>query len=61
MAPKLLGPNWRIHRLGYDPKDNAEVFAGELEGKVQLHPLDEALQGGQYISPDYSGKPDWIV
>lgn len=53
--------NANAYRLGYDPKDNAETFARELEGKVQPHPLDEALQGGQYISPDYTGKPDWIA
>jgi uronate dehydrogenase len=53
--------NSNAYRLGYNPKDNAETFASELEGKIQPDPLDEVLQGGQYISPDYTGKPDWIA
>ena len=52
--------NANAYRLGYDPKDNAEVFAKELEGAVLGHALDESLQGGQYVSPDYTGKPEWI-
>ena len=53
--------NANAYRLGYDPKDNAETYAGEVAGIGFDHPLDEALQGGQYVSPDYTGKPDWIA
>lgn len=53
--------NSNAYRLGYDPQDNAETFAADLEGRVMDHTLDEALQGGQYVSPDYTGKPDWIA
>ena len=52
--------NSNAYRLGYAPQDNAEVYAAEVENIDLGHPLDDALQGGQYISPDYSGKPDWI-
>lgn len=52
--------NANAHRLGYAPKDNAEIFAGKLENLVFDNPLDDSLQGGQYVAPDYTGKPDWI-
>ena len=52
--------NSNAYRLGYDPKDNAEVHAKEVEAMVFDNALDESLQGGQYISPDYTGKPQWI-
>jgi uronate dehydrogenase len=52
--------NSNATRLGYEPKDNAETYAAKLDGVVFDHPLDDALQGGQYVSPDFTGKPDWI-
>ena len=53
--------NSNAYRLGYDPKDNAETYAAEVENIVFENPLDEALHGGQYVSADYTGKPDWIA
>ena len=52
--------NANAERLGYAPKDNAEVHAAKVEDVMLGHVLDDALQGGQYVSPDYTGKPDWI-
>lgn len=52
--------NANAYRLGYDPQDNAEIHAAELEGKLLGHALDDELQGGQYVSPDYTGNPEWI-
>ena len=49
--------NGNAYRLGYDPRDDAEVFAAELEGKVSGDPLNEAFQGGQFVPPDFSGDP----
>lgn len=47
--------NANAYRLGYDPKDNAEVFAAEVTGKVSANPLDEEFQGGGYVSPEFEG------
>jgi uronate dehydrogenase len=52
--------NSNAYRLGYDPKDSAEAYAKEVEHITLGHPLDEALHGGQYVSPDFSGKPEWV-
>lgn len=52
--------NSRIEALGYRPKDNAETYAKEVEGIVMDNPIDEAHHGGQYCSPDFSGKPEWL-
>lgn len=35
--------------LGYEPQDDAERFAGELEGRHD--PLDEVYLGGAFCSP----------
>src|SRR3569623_2353694 len=37
--------NSYAYRLGYDPQDNAEVFAAEVEGKVSGNPVSDELQG----------------
>jgi uronate dehydrogenase len=42
-------------RLGYDPQDNAEVFAAAVEGKVSGNPVSDELQGGDFVPPDFSG------
>ena len=52
--------NANAERLGYAPKDDAEVYAAKVAGVLLGHALDDTLQGGQYVSPDYTGKSDWI-
>lgn len=47
--------NANAHRLGYAPGDDAEAFAAELIGKTTGDPLDEAFQGGPFVSPDFTG------
>jgi len=47
--------NSNAYRLGYDPQDNAEVFAAEVEGKVSGNPVSDELQGGDFVPPDFSG------
>jgi uronate dehydrogenase len=53
--------NSNAFRLGYVPEDNAEVFAAELEGVHSDIDIDEALQGGQFVSPDFTGRKDWVL
>jgi uronate dehydrogenase len=47
--------NSNAYRLGYDPQDNAEAFAAEVESKVSGNPLSDELQGGDFVPPDFSG------
>jgi uronate dehydrogenase len=47
--------NSNAYRLGYDPQDDAEVFAAEVEGKVSGNPVSDELQGGDFVPPDFSG------
>jgi uronate dehydrogenase len=47
--------NSNAYRLGYDPQDNAEVFAAAVEGKVSGNPVSDELQGGDFVPPDFSG------
>jgi uronate dehydrogenase len=49
--------NANAFRLGYDPQDNAETYAAEVEGKVSGNPLEEDFQGGAFVPPDFSGDP----
>lgn len=53
--------NARAYELGYDPQDNAENWAPEVEHIVQTDPLDQALQGGQFVSPEFTGRKDWVL
>lgn len=52
--------NSNAYRLGYDPKDNAEIFAGELVGQVTDNPINEAFQGGGFVGPEFVGDPSRI-
>jgi uronate dehydrogenase len=47
--------NSNAYRLGYDPQDNAEAFAPEVEGKVSGNPVSDELQGGDFVPPDFTG------
>jgi uronate dehydrogenase len=50
--------NSNAYRLGYNPQDNAEAFAPEVEDKVSGNPLSDELQGGDFVPPDFSGNLD---
>ena len=50
--------NSNAYRLGYDPQDDAEVFAAEVEAKVSGKPLSDDFQGGDFVPPDFSGDPN---
>jgi uronate dehydrogenase len=40
--------------LGWEPKDSADPFAGQLAGKVSGDPVEERYMGGGFCSLDYS-------
>jgi uronate dehydrogenase len=52
--------NSNAYRLGYDPQDNAEAYAAEVEGKQSGDPLSDDFQGGNFVPPDFSGDPDTL-
>ncbi|WGF90457.1 NAD-dependent epimerase/dehydratase family protein [Marinivivus vitaminiproducens] len=52
--------NTNAHRLGYRPKDDAEVFAAELEDKTSGNALNETFQGGIFAEREFTGDPDAI-
>ena len=42
-------------RLGFEPRDDAEAFAPELESIGEADPVAEALQGGSSAGREYAG------
>jgi uronate dehydrogenase len=43
-------------KLGWVPKDTADVFAGQLSGKLSGDPVVERYQGGAYCGMEYTRK-----
>ncbi len=41
-------------KLGWLPQDSADVFAGQMAGKVSGNPINERYQGGVYTTFDYT-------
>jgi uronate dehydrogenase len=41
-------------KLGWLPQDTADVFAGQLAGKISDNPVNERYQGGAYTTFDYT-------
>jgi uronate dehydrogenase len=52
--------NSNAYRLGYDPRDNAEDYAGGVGHIITDDPIEEAFQGGGYASPEFVGDPGRI-
>ena len=49
-------------KLGWQPQDSADPYAGQLAGKLSGDPVEERYQGGAYTSIEYSRKapaPRW--
>ena len=45
--------------LGYQPEDDAEAYAAEVEGlKSEAGSRTETYQGGVFTEPDYTGRAD---
>lgn len=42
------------NKLGWQPLDSADAFAGQLSGKVSGDPVEERYMGGAFTSMDYS-------
>ena len=42
------------NKLGWQPRDSANTFAGQLAGKVSGDPVEERYMGGAFCSMDYS-------
>jgi uronate dehydrogenase len=40
--------------LGWEPRDSADPFAGQLAGKVSGDPIEERYMGGNFCALDYS-------
>jgi uronate dehydrogenase len=51
--------NGRACRLGYDPQDDAELYAGRL-GEADPEGRAAGLQGGASAARGFSGRPEWI-
>lgn len=49
--------NQNAYRLGYEPRDDAEAFAGALAGKVTADLIEKAFQGGAFVSDEFAGDP----
>jgi uronate dehydrogenase len=41
-------------KLGWEPRDSADTYAGQLAGKVSGDPVEERYQGGGYTAIEYS-------
>lgn len=41
-------------RIGWAPQDSADIFAGQLAGKVSGDPVEERYQGGNFTAMEYS-------
>ena len=41
-------------KIGWQPQDSADTFAGQLAGKVSGNPVEERYMGGEYCTIDYS-------
>lgn len=52
--------NANAYRLGYDPQDDAEAYAGKVEHVRSTNPLEEEFQGGVYVPPEFETDPALI-
>jgi len=52
---RMLWDNSNAYRLGYDPRDDAEAYAKEVEHLLFDNPADNLCHGGNFISPDFTG------
>lgn len=52
--------NSAAYRLGYEPQDNAEVYAAEV-GTIELNTeLARQYQGGNFVADEFSGRKEWL-
>jgi uronate dehydrogenase len=58
--PRSWWDNSNAERLGYAPQDSAEAFAETYEKAVSGDPIEEAFQGGSFVSREFVGDPSRI-
>jgi uronate dehydrogenase len=52
--------NSAAYRLGYEPQDDAEVYAAEV-GDIELKTdLARNYQGGNFVPDEFSGRKEWL-
>ena len=52
--------NSAAYRLGYEPQDNAEVYAAEV-GTIELNTeLARQYQGGNFVADEFEGRREWL-
>jgi uronate dehydrogenase len=52
--------NSAAYRLGYEPQDNAEIYAAEV-GNIELNTeLARHYQGGNFVPNEFSGRKEWL-
>jgi uronate dehydrogenase len=47
--------NSNAYRLGYDPQDNAEIYAAEVAGQPPEDPVSVLFQGGGFTADEFAG------
>jgi len=52
--------NSAAYRLGYDPQDNAEVYAPEVETIALATELAREYQGGNFVPEEFAGHREWL-
>ncbi|MGO4524864.1 NAD-dependent epimerase/dehydratase family protein [Microvirga sp. 2MCAF35] len=52
--------NSAAHRLGYEPRDNAEDYAAEVESIELKTELARLYQGGNFVPEEFSSRKEWL-
>ncbi|WP_114947531.1 NAD-dependent epimerase/dehydratase family protein [Microvirga calopogonii] len=52
--------NSAAYRLGYEPRDNAEIYAAEVEGIELKTELARLYQGGNFVPEEFSSRREWL-
>jgi uronate dehydrogenase len=52
--------NSAAYRLGYQPQDDAEIYAADV-GDIELKTeLARSYQGGNFVADEFSGRKEWL-
>lgn len=52
--------NSAARRLGYEPKDNAEDYATEVDNIQLATELARRYQGGNFVADEFSSRTEWL-
>ena len=52
--------NSAAYRLGYDPQDNAEDYAVDVENIELETELARQYQGGNFVADEFEGRKEWL-